>query len=504
MPPFENDHHGLASAVASAQVALWPLRAPDVVDADDLDQLRALSLPPPPGADTWGRKLQRQLDERRRRFFWREQAFHDQEVRLFQRLLRCDTRPPANRPPLLFLLPYDITAGRTGGAVRFRGLARGLASEFDVRVISLVGAWREPAVQDLGDGIRLYAVPYTRDYEAAVAAQQARFGAAARLLAMASAWEQMPLLAYWTELLGRDAAAVVVDGPALLPLVRAAVPGRPLVYEAQNVYRVFAGTLGRDAADGGAAAAAEAAGWESEFLRAAGASVCVSAEDLALLAAAAPKVVARLCRVPNGVDSARCLCLGPADTARLQRHVGWTRPLALFVGASYGPNLDGAAFLVREVAPRLPAATFALVGLTREAVAVAAPGGLPGNVVCTGSVEEGVKETLFALADCALCPVEMGSGSSLKVPDYAAHGKCIVTTPFGLRGFEALADAVEVVERPAFADRVASALAGRAGAANARRADEARALVARHYDWSVLWPGYAAAIRKAMARGTGV
>jgi glycosyltransferase involved in cell wall biosynthesis len=47
-------------------------------------------------------------------------------------------------------------------------------------------------------------------------------------------------------------------------------------------------------------------------------------------------------------------------------------------------------------------------------------------------------------ADIALCPLEQGSGTSLKVVEYLAAGLALVTTPVGARGLS-LADGREAV-----------------------------------------------------------
>ena len=60
------------------------------------------------------------------------------------------------------------------------------------------------------------------------------------------------------------------------------------------------------------------------------------------------------------------------------------------------------------------------------------------NVVLTGPVSEEAKEAILSLADVAWAPMKSGTGSSLKIPEYIAHGKMVVGTPIGFRGFEEL------------------------------------------------------------------
>jgi glycosyltransferase involved in cell wall biosynthesis len=67
---------------------------------------------------------------------------------------------------------------------------------------------------------------------------------------------------------------------------------------------------------------------------------------------------------------------------------------------------------------------------------------------------------LFAAADVAVNPVGAGSGSNIKVAEYLAAGLPIVTTPVGLRGYEAFADLVTVAPLDEFAEAVQTARSG--------------------------------------------
>jgi len=58
----------------------------------------------------------------------------------------------------------------------------------------------------------------------------------------------------------------------------------------------------------------------------------------------------------------------------------------------------------------------------------------PANVRSLGLVDEQEKLAWLALADIGLNPVLSGSGTNLKLLDYAAAGLPIVSTPFGARG----------------------------------------------------------------------
>ena len=92
-----------------------------------------------------------------------------------------------------------------------------------------------------------------------------------------------------------------------------------------------------------------------------------------------------------------------------------------------------------------------------------------------------------ALADVALAPMRSETGSSLKIPEDIAHGKTVVGTPIGLRGYEALFRFPSAVAPD---DMVAPLAEGwtrlqRDPESDSTACREARNWVKRKLDWSV-------------------
>lgn len=75
-----------------------------------------------------------------------------------------------------------------------------------------------------------------------------------------------------------------------------------------------------------------------------------------------------------------------------------------------------------------------------------------GHVLALGFVDQ--LTPLLAAADIAVNPIDSGSGSNLKLAEYVAAGVPVVTTPIGLRGYEAFAHLVTVAELDHFVQAV--------------------------------------------------
>lgn len=127
------------------------------------------------------------------------------------------------------------------------------------------------------------------------------------------------------------------------------------------------------------------------------------------------------------------------------------KPSVVFVGSAHLPNVSAAKYIANELAPRCPGIRFDIIGNCLP------EGKYSANVIRHGRVSDEAKTALFAQASLALNPMESGSGSNIKVLDYFSYALPILSTPFGMRGFDVaedvhfiegeLADFPELVQR---------------------------------------------------------
>lgn len=152
---------------------------------------------------------------------------------------------------------------------------------------------------------------------------------------------------------------------------------------------------------------------------------------------------------PNGFDPERITRPDASTRQRVRAELGLgeDEKIALFIGSDQPPNRRAVEDLLKHVAPRLGemGARLAIVGRVGARFADARG----EHVLITGGVED-VLPWLQA-ADLGLNPVTEGSGSNIKLAEYCAAGLSVVTTRFGLRGYEALAEWLSVCEVEEFA-----------------------------------------------------
>ncbi len=193
--------------------------------------------------------------------------------------------------------------------------------------------------------------------------------------------------------------------------------------------------------------------------------------------------------LPNGVNTRSIKPPNPdiRDMARKKLAIDSEKHVFLFMAAWHPPNLEAFRFLVQSVAPEFPNALFLVVGSIQDHFINQGgdPSQLPSNIRLTGPLSEQDKDAALAAADIALNPMISGSGTNLKILEYAAAGIPVVSTPFGIRGlaFQPEQD-VLTAEPESFVE--ALRILADDNALQKRLAQNARQTVVDRYDWRTI------------------
>jgi len=157
--------------------------------------------------------------------------------------------------------------------------------------------------------------------------------------------------------------------------------------------------------------------------------------------------------------------------------------LVFFGLMSYMPNIDGAAYFIKEIWPRIaaanPQARCKIIGGSPPASLTALAG---PRIEFTGFVPD--LRPHLAEAAAVVVPLRIGGGTRLKIVEAMAMGKAIVSTSLGAEGIEAVNGRdILIADEPAtFAD-AAGRLLNEPGLA-AQIGNSARQLSEARYAWS--------------------
>lgn len=191
--------------------------------------------------------------------------------------------------------------------------------------------------------------------------------------------------------------------------------------------------------------------------------------------------------VPNGVDFSSVAPLSPDEKVALKRRLGISNmPVALFMGSLHKPNIE-ALPVIRFLSEMCPDILFLVVGSVCEAESA-----LSGsNLLFLGRLEEEEKNIVLRCSDIGLNPVVSGSGTNLKLVEYAAAGLVCLTTKIGNRGLT-LQNGIHVheAELDEFASTLKKIVSQFGSHESQQMISMARQLVKEKYDWHVVSEPY--------------
>lgn len=367
---------------------------------------------------------------------------------------------------------FPMAPALHGGSLHLRGKLSALAQIADVTAIGITG---EGTGHDrmIVPGLREIVVPLHRDHLDAIGAEYRRLGVQAGDVAIARQAQLTPALVAALDHHVPGADVLLASQPYPVPLLTARSDA-PLWLNTHNAE----GPMRRQISAGSPAArtvVAEIERLERDGLRCAALVTAVTAEDAAQFVAMGVESE-RVLVVPNGVDCASLKRSSPRWWSRRRS------PLtALLLSSRHPPNVKGAKRLLDLLPADLPVRVI-VAGSVCEELRESLAG---VEVVCPLTEER--KLELLRSADIGLNPTTSGGGMQIKVCEYLAAGLIVISTAYGLRGFERLQPGreIEIAAVEDFASRL-DEFAARPRRERAARASEARAYAERELDWGML------------------
>lgn len=410
-------------------------------------------------------------------------------------LLLGEEPPPQwrrRRPRLLALSTSPAYPPRGGGQYRTLHLCRELARDAEVTILSLGPVQEPPATTEICPGLREIRIPRSAGQYAQALALRQRLGVSADDLANIDDWRENP---DFSQAVARELAAaelVLTINPYLYGAVRELGFKGRLWYDAHDVALDIKRAMLPPGAES-TALLARVEEMERACVTEAEQLFTCSEHDAQRLAELYGRPLADFRVVANGADVGAARPFSPWERQQAKQRLGLgAAPLLLFMGSWHAPNVE-ALPLLASCARLAPAATIVITGSLCEHPEAQ---GLPENIKLFGVLDEEAKCRVLAAADLALNPVVSGSGTNLKMLEYAAWEIPILSTPYGNRGLAFVAGEhltlAASAEFPATLARLAVTLPPDLAA----MAKRARAVVRLCYDWPVI----AAPMRELLAR----
>lgn len=385
---------------------------------------------------------------------------------------------PTTHALVLDMQPIDPPIG--GGRQRLLGLYHGLGKDTPCRYIGSYDwpgeAYREHA---LSPTLWEIDVPLSLEHHAAAKKLANTVGTVVIDLAFS---QQAHLSPAYLEKVRKEiplAQVVVFSHPWVYPLVKEQIRADQIViYDAQNVEGYLRAQLLDKKYPACNDLLAQVCSDEAQLGERANWILTCSHEDLQRFFRVYGFAPAKMRVVPNGV-----MAFSPSrqqDRAQCRASLGLDPQalIAIFVGSSYGPNLEAAFFMLHDLAPTMPQVHFVIAGGVSTELASDLP-----NVTLTGVLSEQQKDQWLGAADFALNPMFSGSGTNIKMFDFMASYLPVITTAVGARGIETSYRLAMTEVEPSVAAHQVAITQMADSAYRTQAAAEARACIEEGYAW---------------------
>ncbi len=157
--------------------------------------------------------------------------------------------------------------------------------------------------------------------------------------------------------------------------------------------------------------------------------------------------------IPMGYNPSQPIGLLKFPNKIKERHnIPTSGKVVLFCGSDFYANQEALRFMTKDVIPLLDEDIIViLLGTIGQYFKKIYPQGFR-NIIALGFVEN-IQEIYF-VTDLAINPVMSGGGANVKIIDYLAAGLEIISTPFGMRGYDDMIDQVYICAVKAMAKEI--------------------------------------------------
>jgi glycosyltransferase involved in cell wall biosynthesis len=325
---------------------------------------------------------------------------------------------------------FPIVPVRGGGQARIFHLYKNLFPSFQTEVITLAEHSSQASNIAIAPGLREIRIPKSKAHaesEVAISAEVEWFPVTDLVFP-----QFVALTPRYLEALDRscrDADVVVASHPYVFQAIET-VTNKPIWYEAQDIeYLLKKGVIPKTPR--GLSLIEAVLEVERRCCEKAALVMACSKGDKDELVRLYNLPEDKVRIVPNGVDTSQVCFISRERCLKAKRELGVANCFsAVFIGSWHKPNLQ-AIGTIMYLAEECADVRFLILGSSCLAFERQTK---PANLGLFGVVDDMTKDLVLRTTDIALNPMQHGSGTNLKMLEYAAAGVPIITTSLGMRG----------------------------------------------------------------------
>lgn len=357
----------------------------------------------------------------------------------FEKIIHSSLKSTKNTKPLILTLnDYNPITTSGGGATRIKGIYRNLSKFY--KVITLCFSDNdEYYVNKYYSDWLVIGIPKSTSHLKDELEETSKFWISiVDIVASRHATKNIDLIKIY-EILSLSAKHIIIDHPYMvnLPIIK----GDKFIYSSQNHEYELKKQLLEYHPDR-SSILSEVKNLELLSIVRSSSIFAVSDSDAELFSKS-PVTTSQIIVVPNGSE---------IPTEATQADIRYVKSKiqkksVVFLGSSHIPNVESVNFIIDELASSLPDVQFNIVGSVCNSINNVKS----LNILLWGVVSDSLKTAILENSALAINPMFSGGGSNVKLSDYLANGLYVLSTEFGIRGYDAnILDEVEVIDKELF------------------------------------------------------
>jgi glycosyltransferase involved in cell wall biosynthesis len=391
------------------------------------------------------------------------------------------------KPTVTAFIPFDFLPQTFGGGVRIMNVYGGLSNYFNINLVGVTGYGAALQTHKINNHLTAYLVPMSKAFYDLLIREQQRAEGLLHDILLTNEYKMIPQLVDLCKQLGPETDVFISEQPYFIKMLLEYCNSKIIVYEAQNVDYDLKKTYFKDPYNN------EAAMQYLDLVKEVEALACQRSD---IIMGVSDEDVDKLCRtyeigkdkvvmIPNGMDVYGCKFISTRDRMFCKSKCVDKRKHVVFVGSAHGPNIEAVEYILDKMAGKNSNIRYTIIGNINS---VFANRKTPPNVHFSGMISAEGKVNLYKTADLAINPMFSGSGTNLKVLEYAAYGLPIISTAFGMRGLAVFDGFVYFAERNNFFEVMEKVLSLSVDIIDGNTTG-ARNICERHFDKSVISSG---------------
>ncbi len=328
-----------------------------------------------------------------------------------------------------------ITPAVGGGRQRLLGLYHGLGNNIECWYVGSYDWEGEPRRDlQLTPTLRELTVPLSPEHHAADRVLAGKAGMATTIdisFPMLGSLSENYLAAAREAISWAD--VVILSHPWVFPSVAEMIPtNKFVIYDSHNVEAFLRAQLLNLSNDTARQLLQEVIRTEDALCKRSELILACSYEDMSRFVRLFDLAPSKMDFAPNGVFTSRVKPKYGSDKLPPKQalNVKQDAVIGFFIGSNYGPNVEAASVILEQIAPGCPEVLFVIAGGVCDRL----ESEVRANVRLVGQLSDDERNMWLGAADIAINPMLSGSGTNIKMFDFASAGLPIVTTPLGARG----------------------------------------------------------------------